>query len=276
MSISKQQEITQGISILQAHELPPYECVHFDNKPIVLCCEHASNKIPEQLNNLGLGEDFLETHIALDIGAGELCKRVASQLGATAVYCNYSRLVVDCNRNLKDPTAFIPVSDHIIIPGNQNLDQNSQQQRADAIYHPYHAKMAEELAKHVHDGKTPVLIAIHSFTPSLIDQAPRPWHVGILWDKDPRIPEMLLSELQAEEGIIVGDNQPYSGKHFADYSMDHHAEKQGFAHVCIEVRQDLLQTEEGIQEWSLRLGRILNKVLQDKRHYHKLESDSSE
>ncbi len=255
--------------LLKEHELPAFECVHFADRPIIINCEHASNRIPEKLENLGLAEEFLQTHIAWDIGAGELCKRIALNLDATAMYCNYSRLVVDCNRNLKDPTAFIEVSDHIIVPGNQSLSAADQLARADAIFDPYHKKLKFELDRHTIADNTPVLIAIHSFTPALNQQEQRPWHVGILWDKDPRLPEQLLEALNLEPNLIVGDNQPYSGKHFADYTIDHHAEENGYAHVCIEIRQDLLENEKGIQEWSERLSRILGQILDDKSLYKK-------
>ena len=256
-------------NLLNEHELPAFECVHFADRPIIICSEHASNRIPENLENLGLSEDFLQTHIAWDIGAGEVCKQIAHNLDATAIYCNYSRLVVDCNRNLTDPTAFIEVSDHIIVPGNQSLTADDKQARNDALYAPYHEKLKFELERHTSADKTPVLIAIHSFTPALNQKQARPWHVGVLWDKDPRIPKQLLSALNLEADLIVGDNKPYSGRHFADYTMDHHAEENGYAHVCIEIRQDLLENEKGILEWSERLSRVLGKILIDKNLYKK-------
>lgn len=256
-------------SLLAADEPAAFECILFGDRPIIICCEHASKRVPKSLENLGLSEEFMQTHIAWDIGAGEVCKQVAHNLDATAIYCNYSRLVVDCNRNLEDATAFIEISDHIIVPGNQSLSADDKQARNDALYAPYHKKLKFELDRHTIADKTPVLIAIHSFTPALNQQQTRPWHIGVLWDKDPRLPEQLLPALNLEKNLIVGDNLPYSGKHFADYTMDHHAEENGYAHVCIEIRQDLLENEEGILEWSERLSRVLGQILLDKSVYKK-------
>lgn len=256
--------------LLQSHEPAAYECERFGNRPVLFCCEHASNRIPDKLNNLGLSEDMLQTHIAWDIGAGELSRRVAKKLNATSIRNNYSRLVVDCNRSLSDPSAFIEISDHIIIKGNTDLVESSKEQRANEIFHPYHDALKKELSSHLIGEQTPVMISIHSFTPALNKQEPRRWHAGILWDKDPRLPVQLLTELSKDKAIIVGDNQPYSGRHIADYSIDHHAELNGYAHVCVEVRQDLLSNEPGIQEWTDRMVSVLGGILEDKNLYKRL------
>ena len=262
------QELPQ--ELLLGDEPKAYECIRYGSRPVLICCEHASNRVPKQLNKLGLSEELLQTHIAWDIGAGELSVRLAENLAATSIRNNYSRLVVDCNRELDDPSAFIEVSDHIKINGNTGLNNLARNQRRDAIYNPYHAIVERELVSHLQGDQTPVMIAIHSFTPMLNKQEPRPWHVGILWDKDPRIPVPLINALSEDESLMVGDNLPYSGRHIADYSIDHHAEKNGFAHVCVEVRQDLISSESGIQEWTGRLSTIFGKILEDESLYTRL------
>jgi predicted N-formylglutamate amidohydrolase len=113
-------------------------------------------------------------------------------------------------------------------------------------------------------GIVPAFICIHSFTPQLTDSEHRPWNIGLMWDKDPRIPVPLLQSLRAHtHGINVGDNQPYSGKHTADYTIDHHAEAAGLPHVSIETRQDLINTEQGAEYWANILHESLRDILAD-------------
>jgi predicted N-formylglutamate amidohydrolase len=112
----------------------------------------------------------------------------------------------------------------------------------------------------------PALIAVHSFTPAL-NGASRPWHFGVMWDKDQRLAATLIQNLAALENVVVGDNQPYSGRHPADFTIDHHAEAEGLPHAGIEVRQDLVQTEAGVAEWSERLAQALVPILEERSLY---------
>ena len=259
-------------SLLQANEPPAFECIRFGGRPIIISCDHASNRIPLALDNLGLPVEELQRHIAWDIGAASVAKSLAESLQATLVSNNYSRLVVDCNRYLSDPSAFTTVSDTTEVLGNKNLSEFDKAQRAESIYYAYHRAIHKELDRHIVDDQCPVLISIHSFTPELkSNPIQRPWEIGVLWDKDPRIPEALLDALRKERTLVVGDNQPYSGRDLADYTVDHHAEKHGFAHTSIEIRQDLLQSEEGIAEWSERLGDIFIAMLEKPEFYQPLE-----
>jgi len=267
---SKSSSVTD--SLLTKDEPAAFECIRFGDKPIVISCDHASNRIPEKLDNLGLSHDELERHIAWDIGAAEVAKLLAENLQATLVSNNYSRLVVDCNRYLSDLSAFTTISDTTTVIGNQDLSELDKAQRAESIYYAYHRAIHKELERHTTDIQSPVLISIHSFTPELRSNSVcRPWHVGVLWDKDPRIPLELLAALRSEQALVVGDNEPYSGRDLADYTVDHHAEKHGFAHTSIEIRQDLLQDQEGILEWSSRLSEIFKSMLNKPEFYQALK-----
>lgn len=214
------------------------------------------------LGTLGLPSQALADHIALDIGASALTRALSQRLALPAILARYSRLVVDCNRRLEDPSAFPAVSDQQLIPGNANLDQTERQRRAESLYWPYHHAVRDGLANLEELGAAPALIAIHSFTPVFSGQQ-RPWQVGVLWDKDPRIPLPLMRGLAAQGDLTVGDNEPYSGRHPADFTIDHHAEAEGLPHVSIEVRQDLITTSSGVDEWSERLASVLLPILGD-------------
>ena len=235
--------------------------------PVLLVCDHASNSIPTSLVRLGLSDEQLNDHIAFDIGAAQLTRELGRILNLPAVLGGYSRLVVDPNRRMEDPTVIPVVSDGISIPGNQGLNHDSRQRRADEIYWPYHHKVRDELQNLERRFRAaPALVAIHSFTPSMAGVS-RPWHAGILWDTDPRIPQVLISNLRAGGDCLIGDNEPYSGRHPADFTVDHHAEAEGLPHVGIEVRQDLIATEEGARLWAQRLADSLSPVFADRELY---------
>ncbi len=231
----------------------------------VLVCDHASREIPDALGSLGLFDAALASHIACDIGAAEITRGLSEYLDATAVLAGFSRLVVDCNRALDDPTAFVAISDGHFVPRNHDIDAVEKALRGHEIYWPYHQAIETELDEYRLSGVTPALIAIHSFTP-FFDSEARPWEIGVLWDQDSRIPEPLMAGLR-KLGVVVGDNQPYSGKHPADFTIDHHGEEAGLPCVSIEVRQDLLSTSSGVGQWTRLLGKVLADLLSDEDLY---------
>ena len=254
-------------NLLEADEPPACELLERrPQRPALLVCDHASARIPRRLGTLGLPAAALADHIALDIGAAALTRILAERLGLPAVLGGYSRLVVDCNRRLDDPTAFPAVSDGHEVPGNANLADADRRLRAESLYWPYHHRVRDGLATLEAEAAAPALIAIHSFTPTFGGER-RPWQVGVLWDKDPRLPAPLMAGLAADPGLCVGDNEPYSGRHPADFTIDHHAEAEGLPHVSIEVRQDLITTLEGAQDWAERLSAVLAPILDDQALY---------
>ena len=247
--------------LIGADEPAPVETVCEDPAyPVLLVCDHASNRIPASLDGLGVSPVDVQTHFALDIGAADICRHLSRRLGLPAVLAAYSRLVVDCNRALTDSSAFPRCLEQILVPGNQVLDHGARKARADALYWPYHHAVREQLQRLASDDRVPALIAIHSFT-RVFENRERPWHIGILWDKDPRIPVPLIDALSAVDGVVVGDNEPYSGKHPHDFTVDHHAEAEGLAHVSIEIRQDLIETPEGVAHWGDLLSEALAPIL---------------
>lgn len=245
--------------LLAADEPPPFIVLNADaTVPILLVCDHASRKFPASLGDMGLDPPARRCHLALDIGAGALTASLADSLSVTAVLCQYSRLVVDCNRQLLDPSAFLEFGDGVVIPGNRNLRPEQKTARAESIYWPYHYAVEEELKRLESFGTPPALLAIHSFTP-VLNGVSRPWHMGVLWDSDRRLSQVFLRELDAA-GYVVGDNEPYSGKAPHDFTIDHHAEANGLPHVGIEVRQDLIAAEAGVAEIAEVLVRIIRTI----------------
>jgi len=237
--------------------------------PVLVVCDHASNTVPAALDSLGLNEEALSRHIAWDIGAAQLTRALTARLDAPGVLCGYSRLVVDCNRHPDDPTAFREESDGQLVPGNVGLSEREKERRLAAIFRPYHDQIERRLGLIRARGVVPALLAIHSFTPRL-DGRDRPWHVGVLWDADPRIPVPLMQRLGRVE-LCVGDNEPYSGRHPSDYTVDCHAERAGLPHVCLEIRQDLLTDPAGVTRWADVLAEALRPILDDPALYRMRE-----
>ncbi len=259
--------------LLDSGDPPPFTVVNPDGQtPLVLVCDHASNAVPAALGQLGLGPVELAQHIAWDIGAAGVTRRLAARLDAPAVLCGYSRLVIDCNRPPGDPTSIAEVSDGTFIPGNHALGDAAAEARVNAVFWPYHQAITQMLAqrwRHGH-GRAPALIAIHSFTP-VMNGFRRPWHLGVLWNRDPRLAGPLLDRFRADPELCVGDNQPYSGREVG-FTMDTHGGAAGLPHVEVEIRQDLLADEAGRERWATVVADVLAAVLRDEtphavRHY---------
>jgi predicted N-formylglutamate amidohydrolase len=207
---------------------------------------------------MGLDPFARRCHLAIDIGAGPLTESLAASLSVTAVVHNYSRLVVDCNRQLMDPSAFLEYGDGILVPGNRNLHQADKDLRASALYWPYHCAVDEQVQRLRKAGPLPAFISIHSFTPVLNGES-RSWQMGVLWDKDEKMRDIFLEGLRGA-GYRVGDNEPYSGKAPQDFTIDHHAEEVGLPHVGIEIRQDLIDDDAGIAEIAEVMHRIIASI----------------
>ncbi|WP_428101694.1 N-formylglutamate amidohydrolase [Candidatus Rariloculus sp.] len=259
-------------SILADDEPPAYELIEGSGpRPIIIVCDHAANRVPRSLDMLGLADHHLHDHIGWDIGAAGVARRLAQWFDADAVLAVYSRLVVDLNRSLHDAGAFAAISDGILVPGNVGLSIEAKAARARELYHPYHRTIRKLIDAGTSAEHSPIFIGIHSFTPRA-SGIERPWHIGVLWDKDPRLPLPLMRGLRTASDIVVADNEPYSGRHPADFTIDHHAELLGLAHAGIEIRQDLIRDEIGQERWAARLADALRPVLEHEAFYTRLET----
>lgn len=255
--------MTAAESLLGPADPPPYVVLNEGGKAAALIvCDHASRAIPARLHRLGLGEASTWEHIAWDIGAADVARGLAAVLDAPAVLAGYSRLVVDCNRMPEDPDAFRTESDGHVIPGNQGLTDRDRQSRLADLFEPYHAAIGAELGRFDARGTLPLVIAVHTFTPRMAGQD-RPWHAGVLWSRDEPNARLLLAGLRAVQGLVVGDNQPYSGGTPSDYTIRAHAERGGLPHVCLEIRQDQVDSPAGVERWVAILGRLLGDLLAD-------------
>jgi predicted N-formylglutamate amidohydrolase len=249
-------------ALLGVNDPLPFEILNREGEaPLLLICDHAGNQVPEKLKHLGLSPKELELHIGYDIGVKRVTEIISNRLHAPAVLCNYSRLVIDCNRQPGDPSSISEISDGIHIPANLNLTENEQVQRTEAIFWPYHHAITEVGAHLWRKGTPPALFSIHSFTPQLMSRIEeRPWHVAVLWKRDNRLAAPMIKALRQQDGLNVGDNVPYSGWEEA-YSIDLHGAAPGLPYCAIEIRQDLISNEAGVKKWGKIIGDILNDIL---------------
>ena len=231
------------------------------NRPArwLITCDHASNQVPAWVcgGDLGLSAEDMARHIACDVGAAGLAKAIGKALDAPVICSQFSRLVIDANRGEEDPTLVMKLYDGTIIPGNRHVGPDEVEQRLARLYRPYHAALAELAARQ----SDTVIVAVHSFTPSLRGRAPRPWQVGVLYSqKDARLSQRLIKRLSGEEDICVGDNEPYAGALPGD-AIGRHALQKGRHNTLIEVRNDLISAAAGQRAWAARLAPLLSQSL---------------
>jgi len=247
-------------TLLKEGDPEPYRVENGDpSSDYVVICDHAGNRIPRLLGNLGLAQRELERHIAWDIGASEVAEGLGRELGAWVILQPYSRLVIDCNRPLTSPESVVQESDGTVIPGNVAMAREQAQLRAQCIFEPYHARIRRELDERSARGRTSALIFLHTFTPVLAGSA-RTWHAGVLHHRDKRLAVPLLRGLRAEPDLMIGDNEPYAASKSTDYGLMEHGEWRGLPCVELELRQDLLTDAQGREAWSRRLARLLRGI----------------
>ena len=225
----------------------------------LVICDHATNRVPDSVGDgsLGISDEDMARHIAYDPGAAGVSIRLAEKLDAPCVLSNFSRLVIDPNRGEDDPTLVMRLYDGTIIPTNRHVDEAEVERRLDLCYRPYHDAVARIAARR----DDTVIVAVHSFTPQFKHRPPRPWHVGLLYSDDERLSLPLIRLLRNEPGLIVGANEPYSG-HLKGDTIDRHAIATGRQNTLIEVRNDLIQYDDGQAAWADRFARLLPDALE--------------
>ena len=245
---------TSQIQLLGSNDPAVYSVVNPDSKsPLFLVCEHAGQAIPEKLRNLRLSQEELNQHIAWDIGAGALCRKIANTLGCCAILQNYSRLVIDCNRPPEAEDAMPEISGGVAIPGNCSLTDEMKADRVSSVFQPYQDAISDILNR----NKIRYALSIHSFTPQLQGQS-RPWDIGFLFRSDKKSANQLAAFIRAgNPDLTIGMNEPYDIDDTSDWFIPRHCEPRGIAHSLIEVRNDHLMSQTDQQEWANQLSNAI-------------------
>ncbi|MCK8464510.1 N-formylglutamate amidohydrolase [Aliiroseovarius sp. S1339] len=224
----------------------------------LITCDHATNTVPPCVGggDLGVAPEDMARHIAYDVGAAGVTRHLSELLDAPAILSNFSRLVIDPNRGEDDPTLVMKLYDGTVVPANRDVDEAERTRRLDALYHPYHAAVSRLASRQ----DNTVIVAMHSYTAQLQGREMRPWHIAILHDRDSRLATPLIARLREEPDLCVGENEPYGG-HLDGDSIDRHAVLPGRVNVLIEIRNDLIETEDQQRGWAERLAPVLTETL---------------
>ena len=250
------------VPLLAEDELPPVlEEGRNGSSNFLIVVDHAGARIPRCLGDLGLAPSELLRHIAWDIGSLGVARRVAAALDAPLVAHNYSRLVIDCNRDPAVPTSIPTRSEATEIPGNVGLSVAQSAARRAALFDPYHRHIGALLDARLAAGRDTILVAQHTMT-DVYQGARRSMHAAVLYNRDRRFAGLVLEMLRRETGLHVADNEPYFVSDATDYTIPRHGEARGLPHVEIEIRQDLVGDEAGQALWAARIA----SALRDAQH----------
>ncbi len=225
-----------------------------DSTRLLVIADHASNYIPKEYNNLGLSEKEITTHKAYDPGVKQLAIKLSNKLNSNLVLGEYSRLLIDCNRDINDPTLISTISDRKIIFGNKKITKKEKDYRINFMYRPYHMK----IKKVIIEKRINTIISLHSFNP-IFKGKKRILEYGILSNQDRRLSNHLLKELRNIKNFI-GDNKPYRGSLIGD-TLYKHALKKGIHHSLIEIRNDLLSNVKKIDQVTDLMYRVISKSI---------------
>ena len=205
----------------------------------IIVCEHASNHIPVGLQNLGLSNHVLESHVAWDIGALGVATELARLMRSLLVHCAVSRLVYDCNRPPEASSA-IPIRSEIFnITGNKNLSEAARETRINGVFRPFSDAVDSQIRHH--GGRLQTMVTVHSFTPVFNGQV-RMVEIGILHGKDDRLARAMMETIPPETSYDVRLNEPYSATDGVAHTLDVHGTDNGLPNVMIEIRNDLIAT----------------------------------
>jgi predicted N-formylglutamate amidohydrolase len=246
--------------LLEADEPPPVFTTRPDGRSaFVIAVDHASARIPRRLGMLGLAAADLERHIAWDIGALAVAERVSAALDAPLVATQYSRLLIDCNRDPSVASSIATVAEYTEIPGNRGLSEAARTARRTEFFDPYHEHLSALLAARQRAGRRTILVAQHSMT-DVFKDVRRDMHAAVLYNRDRRFATLVLEALRADPVVTVADNQPYFVSDATDYTIPRHGERGGLPHVEIEIRQDLIREAAGQAAWADRISRALESA----------------
>lgn len=228
--------------------------------PVVLLCEHAGRVLPQALGDMGLSPEDLTRHIAWDIGAEAVARRLSEALDAPLLLQRYSRLAYDCNRPPESPDAMPVKSETTRVPGNEKLTSEARLARTRGIYRPFHDAVSELLDRRAARNIASLIVTVHSFTP-IYRGMRRHLDLGVLHDRDTRLADLVLGLCARMKDIVVRRNEPYGPQDGVCHTLNLHGGARGLHHVMLEIRNDLIGQESGQAQWAARLTGVLEQAV---------------
>lgn len=248
-------------ALLRSDESDPVISVNENGpSPVVLVCEHAGKVIPQALGDMGLSADDRSRHIAWDIGAEAVSRKLAEALDAPLLLQRYSRLAYDCNRPPESPDAMPVKSETTRVPGNENLTSEARLSRISGIYRPFHRAVSELLDRRAAQNIASLIVTMHSFTP-VYRGIRRPLDLGVLHDRDTRLADLVLGLAGRMKDVVVRRNEPYGPQDGVCHTLNLHGAARGLHHVMLEIRNDLIGNEAGQVLWAGRLAQVLEQAV---------------
>ncbi len=252
------------MKLLTKNDPPPYRIENPDGKAhAIILCDHAGKAVPSGLGSLGLPQEEFEKHPSYDIGAETVARRFAELLDAPAIYSTYSRLVVDVGR--MPVRAFPTTAEGVPVTANIEMSDEERQQRIDEIYMPYDNAVNDLVDSYLARGINPVLIAVHSYTPMFFGEQ-RPWHVAAFWRQDDRLARHAINHFESQ-GYCVGDNAPYDMRILYGTTVIRHGDSRRLPNVFMELRNDMIDTEEKAREWGEKYYECFKPALDNPETY---------
>lgn len=201
----------------------------------LISCEHAGNRIPPEWAAI-MAPDcrLLPTHRGYDPGALDLAILLAAALRAPLHLSTTTRLLVDLNRSLDNPSLFGP--------STSTLDARSRACILREHYTPYRRTIQRDAARLARTRAGCDHISVHTFTP-VLRGVKRRADIGLLYDPArPREADLARRWAAAirrlEPRLVVLMNSPYKG---TDDGLTTHLRRlhpdPSYAGIELEVNQ---------------------------------------
>jgi predicted N-formylglutamate amidohydrolase len=203
----------------------------------VLTCEHARCGLPFGGRVSRAERELLSTHWGWDIGGWELTRGLAHGLDTSAIGGRWSRLAIDLNRRVDDPSLIRREAGGLELSWNRRLAAPEVERRVLRFHAPYHTEVDRLIMRRLVRGVRPLLFAVHTFTP-VFDGHRRRFDLGVLYERDAGLAHRLGRSLR-QAGFSVRYNQPYSGMAGMMYSADRHGTHHGLPCLELEANHEL-------------------------------------
>lgn len=250
------------------------------NSSILLTAEHASGRIPKEYKNLGLSrKERLGAKDLNDPGSLAVLRILEKGWGASYLYSNISRLVIDCNRVLDGKsknkntfhsgalkkqllTDFGEGEKIITIPGNDISDEKEflkeERKRYEKYAVPYKKAGYHATDQILKTNEKVLIVMIHSFFP-VYNGDKRKVDIGVLYDKSQKAGKKVVRVLRKNSSLNIGDNSPWKMSDVDGGIFGKLQEKKGVKLIAFDINNKHLRTKKDIQ----KIARLLLEAIKE-------------